>query len=717
MEPSPNEIDALVALYSAGRYPEMEKRTRELLVRYPASGVTWKILGVALHGQGLNAYPALSKAAEYLPDDVESHYNLGVALEAMGRPEEAVASYLTALRIDPRHAPTRNNLTGLLPELEPLPGAIALYHRIAQQLPDEAVLHNLLGLALQNRGQLEAALASYRQALKLKPDYLGARSNLGNAQLSLGLAADAIDSYGAALEIDPGHAGVLSNLGKALAYLGRHRDALECYGRSLTIEPNAAPAWLNLGESQRNLQQYDEAQASCRRALEIKPDYAEAHNNLGSVLLDMGEIDQALASLRRAIELKPDYKEAYGNMLFALNYHADKSAEEIFAAYREYDERLCRSQRSSWLPHDNSRNLERRLKVGYVSPDFRHHSARHFLEPLLANHDRDRVEVFAYAELAQEDDVSRRYRTCVEHWTNTQGLSDEQLARRIRADGIDILVDLAGHTYKSRLQVFAFKPAPVSITWLGYGCTSGLSAIDYLLTDEASAPPGSEHLFAERPWRLATPQYAYRPAPDMGEPGPLPAQESGHVSFGTLTRAVRINHRTIAVWSEILKQVKGARLVINSGNYRDPAIQDRLSQRFVAHGIERERLAIGYQSPPWDVLRGIDIGLDCFPHNSGTTLFESLYLGVPFISLAGRPSVGRLASSILEGLGHPEWIARSEAEYVVKAVALARDVDKLAGYRAGLRNEMQASPLMDEAGLARRVEAAYRQMFEIWAQR
>ncbi len=716
MEPSPNEIDALVALYGAGRYQEMERHTRELLERYPESGVAWKILGVAVHGQGLNAYPALSKAAQYLPDDVESHYNLGIALEAMGRREEAVASYLTALRINPRHAETRNNLTGLLPELEPLPGAIACYRRIAQQLPDEAVVHKLLGLALQNSGQLEAALASYRQALTLKPDYLGARSNLGNAQLSLGLAAEAIDSYGAALKIDPGHAGVLSNLGKALAYLGRHKDALASYERALAIEPRSAPAWLNLGESQRNLQQYVEAEASCRRALEIKPDYAEAHNNLGSVLLDMGEIDEALTSLRRAIELKPDYKEAYGNMLFALNYHADKSAEEIFAAYREYDERLCRAQRSNWQPHDNSRNLERRLKVGYVSPDFRHHSARHFLEPLLENHDKDRFEVFAYAELAQEDDVSRRYRTCVERWTNTQGLSDEELARRIRADGIDILVDLAGHTYKTRLQVFAFKPAPVSVTWLGYGCTSGLSAIDYLLTDQASAPPGSEHLFAERPWRLATPQYAYRPAADMGVPGPLPAQERGHVTFGTLTRAVRINHRSIRVWSEILKQVQGARLMINSGNYRDPAIQERLAQRFLARGIERARLEISYQSPPWDVLRGIDIGLDCFPHNSGTTLFESLYMGIPFITLAGRPSVGRIGSSILEGLGHPEWIAHSEAEYVAKAVALARDVDKLAVFRAGLRSEMQAGALMDEAGLARRVEAAYRQMFEIWAQ-
>jgi predicted O-linked N-acetylglucosamine transferase (SPINDLY family) len=689
---------------------------RRALELRPDFAEAHNFLGGVLQSMGRLGEAAISfrRTLEIRPEFAGAWSNLGTVLLAQGQGDESLACYRRGLAIDPAYADVHFNLGNALRSQGQPQQAVLAYQRALELKPDVAAVLNNLGDVLRDMGRFDEAAASCRRALEIRPDYLGAWSNLGNAQLSLGLAAEAIDSYRAALKIDPGHAGVLSNLGNALAYLGRHKDAVASYGRALAIDPSSAPAWLNMGESQRNLQQYDEAQASCRRALAIKPDYAEAHNNLGNVLMEMGDIDEALASLRRAIELKPDYQEAYDNMLFALNYHADKSAEEIVAAYREYDERLCRAQRSSWRPHGNSRNLERRLKVGYVSPDFRHHSARHFLEPLLANHDRDRVEVFAYAELAQEDDVSRRYRACVEHWTNTQGLSDEVLARRIRADGIDILVDLAGHTYKTRLQVFAYKPAPVSVTWLGYGCTSGLSAIDYLLTDHASAPPGSEHLYAERPWRLTTPQYAYRPAPDMGEPGPLPALERGHDSFGTLTRAVRINHRTITVWSAILKQVKGARLVINSGNYRDPAIQERLAQRFLAHGIERERLEIGYQSPPWDVLRGIDVGLDCFPHNSGTTLFESLYMGVPFVSLAGRPSVGRLGSTILEGLGHPEWIAASEQDYVDRAVALAADLPELARLRAGLRAEMEGSPLMDEAGFARKLEAAYREMFALW---
>jgi len=333
----------------------------------------------------------------------------------------------------------------------------------------------------------------------------------------------------------------------------------------------------------------------------------------------------------------------------------------------------------------------------------------------MAHHDKTAVEVFAYAELEQEDTVTARFRGYADHWIATMGLSDTALAERIRADGIDILVDLAGHTAKNRLGVFAMKPAPVSVSWLGYGYTTGLSAIDYYLTDETSAPRGCEGLFSERPWRLETPGWTYRPAEGMGEVGALPALQRGHVTLGTLTRAVRINHRSIRVWSQILQRMPTARLVVDSKNFQDRAMREALEAKFAAHGIARERLELGFHSPPWDVLRRLDIGLDCFPHNSGTTLFETLYMGVPYVTLAGRPSVGRLGSSILQGAGYPQWISNTEQEYVEAVIGLANDLPKLAELRAGLRAQMQASPLMDEVGFARKVEHAYRLMFEAWA--
>jgi predicted O-linked N-acetylglucosamine transferase (SPINDLY family) len=293
-------------------------------------------------------------------------------------------------------------------------------------------------------------------------------------------------------------------------------------------------------------------------------------------------------------------------------------------------------------------------------------------------------------------------------------MSDDTLSERIRSDEIDILVDLAGHTAKNRLSVFARKPAPVSLSWLGFGYTTGLTALDYYLTDETSAPLGCERLFSELPYRLAPTASVFRPSLGMGPVGFLPAEKCGFVTFGSMTRAVRINYRTIRVWSEILKRVEGSRLVINSHDFLSVSMQDYIVGKFADQDISRERLSIGFESPPWDVLRTLDIGLDCFPHNSGATLFESLYMGVPIVTLAGRPSVGRLGSSILVGAGHSEWIAHTEDEYVEIAVALAADLPKLSDVRSKLRLEMQASPLMDEVGFARRVEEAYRVMWAKW---
>jgi predicted O-linked N-acetylglucosamine transferase (SPINDLY family) len=241
-----------------------------------------------------------------------------------------------------------------------------------------------------------------------------------------------------------------------------------------------------------------------------------------------------------------------------------------------------------------------------------------------------------------------------------------------------------------------------------------LKAIDYYLTDAPTVPPGAEAYFAEQPWRLPTPGYVYRAAEGMGEVSALPAQSNGYITFGTLTRAVRLNYKLIRTWSEILKAVPGSHLIINSSNFKTVAMQERVAQQFLAHGIARERLEIGHTTPPWDLLRSIDIGLDCFPHNSGTTLFEHLYMGNPFVTLANRPSVGRLGASILHGVGHPEWIAETEEEYIAKAVALAQDVPALVQLRKQLRTQMQQSPLMDEVGFTRAVEQAYRQMWQQW---
>jgi predicted O-linked N-acetylglucosamine transferase (SPINDLY family) len=511
----------------------------------------------------------------------------------------------------------------------------------------------------------------------------------------------------------PNNGFVFKALGVMLQPLGRGEEALAAKQRAAELLPHDAEAQCNLGMQLQAQGQLTQALVVLQRALQCKPDYREAHNNLGITFQKLGRLDESLAHFQQALALDPSHESIHSNMLFTLNYHPDMGAEQIAAHYRDYDQRFGLPLRGQWQRHDNVRSAERRLRVGYVSPDFRRHACQRFLEPLLAAHDKGAVEVFAYAELAREDEVTQRYRGLVDHWVPTRGRSDDEIAQRVRADGIDILVDLAGHTVGNRLGVFARKPAPVSLSWLGFGYTTGLSSIDYFLTDAVATPVGSEALFAELPWRLPA-GWCFRPDAAMGEPGPLPALTRGHVTLGTLTRAVRINHHTVRVWCEILRQLPDAHLVVDSGSFSDPAAQQAMRERFTAQGIAPERLHIGYHSPPWDTLRGIDIGLDCFPHNSGTTLFETLYMGVPYVSLASRPSVGRLGSSILHGAGCDEWIAEDEQAYVAKVVALAADLPALADIRGTLRTRLQRSILMDEAGFARATEQAFRAMFSTW---
>ncbi|QVQ28768.1 methyltransferase regulatory domain-containing protein [Achromobacter deleyi] len=516
------------------------------------------------------------------------------------------------------------------------------------------------------------------------------------------------------LDLAPLNAQSYIILAACLTQLDRTSEAISAGRRAVELSPENAHTHSVLADTLNTERRYQEAKAACLRALTIDPNQQKALANLSKILIDSGDAEGAVIAARDAVARAPKSLTANNNLLFALNYAPSVTAQEVFQAYQTYDQTYCQALRRAWRPHKNARQTSRKIKVGIASPDFRKHSGNCFIEPLLAQLDRARFELTAYAELTSEDAMTQRFKGLFENWVPTARLTDSELSDRIRTDEIDILIDVAGHTAGNRLAVFARKPAPVSLTWLGFGYTTGLSAIDYIMTDAAMAPPGSEDLFAERPWRLSETNFIYRPGKDMGEPGPLPAIAKGHVTLGSLTRAIRMNDRTIGVWSEILRRLPRARLVVDSTSYRDVPMQEGLIARFESQGIDRSRLSIGCHSPPWDVLRSMDIGLDCFPHNSGVTLVESLYMGVPYVTLADRPSVGRIGSSVLHGIGHPEWISQTELEYVEKVVALASDLPALAKIRAGLRDEMHASPLMDEPAFARKFEGALTEMFKNW---
>ena len=604
----------------------------------------------------------------------------GLALEQGGDLARAAACFQQAFALDPRNA--------------------------------EAGFH--AGRTARETGQLAAAEALLRQALRFAPQSVGLLSELAltlSAQFQHGAAAYLLED---ALKIAPRMPALHLNHGLMLQRQGLLDAAEKAYRKALALKPDYADVLLNLGVVLRERRDFQGAIRTLRHALGVNPRQRHAHNHLGASLIQIGRVEEALACIEQALVLDPRDPEAAANRLFIANYLPDAAPEKVFAFYREHEQRQFGAIAARTAPHRNLPDPQRRLRVGYVSPDFRNHAVAFFVEPLLARHDRAAVEVFAYAEVLREDTVTERMRAHVNHWRTTVGMSDEALARQIEADGIDVLVDLAGHTLGNRLGAFARKPAPVSVSWLGYGYTTGLSTIDYFLADAVTAPPGCEHLFAESVWRLPVPPFVFRPPAAAGPVGPLPALRGRGVTFGSLSRAVRLNDRVLRTWAALLKRVPGSRLALDSQSFADKFTRDEFAERFGRLGIERKRLVMGYHTPPWDTLRTVDIGLDCFPHNSGTTLFDSLHMGIPYVTLADRPSVGRIGSSVLHGLGHPEWIAASEDEYVEKAAALAGDLAALGRLRAALRQALMASPLMDEAGFARQLEGAYRSMWQRW---
>jgi predicted O-linked N-acetylglucosamine transferase (SPINDLY family) len=619
------------------------------------------------------AIAILEKAAKQVPENANIWANLGLTFQQVARNEEAKVAYQKALAINPELAGIASNVGTIFKNAGDLHLARQYFEKAIAINPNFAGGHINLGSVLQNLGLLDEALVSYRRAIAIKPDFAEAHVNLGNTFLELGKLQDALASYQMAISIKPDFAEALSNLGITLKELGKLEDAT----------------------------------MSHKAAIELKPDYSGAHNNLGLTQQDLGELEDAVASYQKAIAIKPDFIFAHSNLLFCLNYHPDLSADAIFAEHCRWDEIHARHLLAQ-ATHDRPRDPNRRLRIGYVSPNFNRHSAASFIHVLLSNHDKTQCELFAYAEVSVEDEISKQLKNCVDHWQNTVGMSDETLAERIRIDGIDILVDLAGHTKGNRLLVFARKPAPIQVSWLGYGYTTGLQAMDYFLTDHHLAPIGSESFFSEKLLRL--PLYAaYRPQTGMGDVGPLPALRNGGITFGSTSRSVRLNYRVIRAWAAILDRLPTSRLMINSASFRSEGMQARIRAKFAAHGVDPCRLIVGFESPPWDVLRQTDITLDCFPHNSGTTLSESLYMGVPFISLATRPSLGRIGATLLQGVGHPEWLATTEDEYIEKAVLLATDLHKLTQLRGTLRSEMKTSVLMNEPAFVLSVEKAYRE--------
>lgn len=540
---------------------------------------------------------------------------------------------------------------------------------------------------------------------------------LGNRLMGRGQLQEAAEQYRQALRLQPESAQIECNLGSALRALGRAELAVECYRRALLLRPDLAEIHNNLGNALQQMGRLDEAVDAYRAAIGLRPDFAAAHNNLGKAYDDRGEMEEAIACYQRAVELAPESARIHSNLVYAMQFHPESSAALLQQEERQWHLRHAAPLAQFWKPHENLGEPERRLRVGYLSPDFRMHPVGRFLLPLLKGHDRGRFEIHCYASQVQGDEMTQQLRGCADVWRDVFELGDKSLAEQIRADGIDVLVDLTLHMAGNRLLVFARRPAPVQITWLAYCGSSGMEAMDYRLTTQTLDPDEEKNRFySERSITLSKSWWCYEAGADAPAVSALPALV-GVVTFGCLNNFCKVNESVMEVWGRILQTVEGSRLM----HYCPAgAARERVWRFFEEKGIARGRIVFADFVPLaeyFELYQRIDIGLDPFPYGGGTTTCDALWMGVPVVSLAGQRAVSRSGREILQQVGLGELAVDSADEYVRAAVELAGELPRLEEIRTSLRERMRNSTLCDRAGFALEMEAVYRRVWREWCAR
>jgi protein O-GlcNAc transferase len=751
----PHYVDAHynlgIALMDQGKFDEAAASFQRAISLRPAFPAAHNNLGIALSKQQKfhEAVACFQQTVRLEPSHARAYGNLGRALEELGRWAEAAASYQQALRLQPEFAEARANLGSVLEKLGKRAQAVASFQEAVPLQPDFAVAHNNMGNALRETGRLAEAEAVLRQVLSIQPDYAGAHCSLGLVLAAQGRPAEAVASFQEAVRLQPDFAVAHNNLGNALretgrlaeaeavlrqflriqpdyasahcslglvlAAQGRLDEAVASYQQALRIQPDHAQAHNNLGNALLQEGRLAEAEASYQQALRIQPDYADAHNNLANAHKDQGRLDDAIAAYRTALRLKPEAAHFHSNVVFALNYHPRYDARAIQEECQRWNQQHALPLKKFIQPHGNHADPERRLRIGYVSPDFRDHVDSYFTIPLLSNHDHRQFEIVCYAGVERPDAVTDRLRGYADIWRSTVALSDQELADLVRSDQIDILVDLELHVAYNRLLMFARKPAPVQVAWLGYPGTTGLPAIDYRLTDPYLDPPGLfDAFYTEESIRLPDTFWCYDPLTDEPSVNALPARANGLFTFGCLNNFCKLNDDCLQLWARVLQAVPQSRLLL-----RAPPGQAR---EHVAALLQQEGIAASHvefvaSMPRLEYLRlyhRIDMVLDPLPYNGHTTSLDAFWMGVPTLTLLGKTVVGRAGWSQLSNLGLQELAAETPEQFVELANRLTGDLPRLEDLRSTLRQRMQQSPLMDGKRFARNMEQAYRQMWHKW---
>ncbi|MBF0588257.1 MAG: tetratricopeptide repeat protein [Magnetococcales bacterium] len=704
-------INLAVHHHQSGALPQAQRLYRQVLEHTPNHSDALHLLGVIAQQQGhlTEAEPLIRKALLANPNLPEAHNNLGTTLRDLGRLEEAIASYQRAVALNPDMITAHLMMAGVHLQLNQKSEGIASLQAVLALQPNHVDALNNLGNVLTELERYDEAIALYDRAVAIQPNYANVHYNRGNTLRLQKRFDEAIAGYERALELNPALSQALNNIGHAHLQQKHFTEAVPIFQRVLQVRPDDPGPLNSLGHALTELGALDEAIPVLERAIAADPTYPEAHSSLGNALKRVGRLKEAVESYARALTLGSSYAMVK-NLVNALLYVPDMSPDARY-------ELTARHMAACLPPGDPPPRPEvplapgERLRIGYLSSDFRNHPVGHNIYPLLSSHNHEKFEIFAYAELAKEDQHTRKIKQHMDHWRPTRGLTDDQVADMVREDRIHIMVYLAGLFDENRILVAARRPAPVQVSFHN-GASTTLETMDYWLTDSVIHPPGETvERFSETLWRLPV-FYSYPPLEGAPDVGPLPADRNGFITFGSFNNPTKITPPVVALWADILKAVPDARLILKyHKQFKVQALADRFRELFREQGIDPARLTIlGDNDNRFDHLNHynqVDIALDPFPFTGATTTFQALWMGVPVVSLMGDGFIGRMAGDILVHTGLPELTVHSEEAYLEVVLELVGDLERMRELREGLREGIIASDICDFVGFTRGVEEGF----------
>jgi len=704
-------------LKELGLLPEAEASYQQALKINPKNAEMHFNLAQMLYEQGRyeDAIKYYQQVIKLQADFVSAYVNLGACYKALGNLQDAVACYQKAIVLRPDYVDALNNLGVALKELGNITEAEECYRKVIAINPEYVPAYNNLGILLKDTGRKADAETYYMKALKIDPLRAVTYSNLAVLLRELGRFVDAEVCCRNALKITPNYVDAYNNLGLALDSQNRFIEAVAAFEQSLELDPNNISALSNFSVTLNTLGQLTRAEAYLKRALTLSPQFINAHINLCVNYLAQGRIKEAENVCVEALEIQPDNLDAMSNLLFSMNYSSDYSADECLKKAREYGIEVSAKVEAPFTAWQHKPNA-RKLRVGLVSGDLRQHVVAYFLENFVKHVDVTSIELVAYSTSNQEDEVTANLKPYFSGWKSLVGLSDSEAATLIHQDGLHVLLDLSGHSSGTRLPIFAWKPAPLQVSWLGYFATTGLAAMDYFVADEVGVPESNQAQFVEKIKYLPDTRLCFTAPNTEISVSALPALASQLITFGCFQNMAKVSDEVLDLWAEVLSAVPNSRLRWQYKSFSDAAVADDLIQRMAKRGIESHRIQLlgavvreAYLAAHHE----IDVILDTFPFNGGTTTCEALWMGVPTLTLAGNRLIARQGASLLTAAGLSDWVAESKSEYISKAKSFCSDLSQLAHLRSSLRAQVLASPLFDGQRFAKNMEKA---LWEMWSE-